>query len=126
MNSYRKTRLLLLNIIIACQQARQTETDTSIREEISQLASDIASSIPFHLTDNVDSFINQSLTSGGTTELVPGRSAGGLLIMHALYNVAIMPFVDPALKVHFRHCLTWIGENMGIGQATMLAEVEVR
>jgi hypothetical protein len=131
MNSYRKSRLLILDIIIKCHQAAIAPSDipgisSSILEEVEEIASDIAAAIPYHLADNISVFVTQTSASNGTAvDMTPGRSAGGLLLMHTLYMVSTLTVIDPSLKKYFKDCLAWIGRNMGIGQATMLSEVEV-
>ncbi|RDW69212.1 hypothetical protein BP6252_08232 [Coleophoma cylindrospora] len=128
LNSYRKARLLLLDVIVNCDQAisrlqKNVIVDPTIFAEIQELTLDITASIPYHLADNLQEFFDQSLSSDGTMRvIVPGRSVGGLFLMHTLYMVATLSIADPALKEYFKDCLAWIGRNMGIGQATMLSE----
>jgi hypothetical protein len=94
-----------------------------IWEEAQKLASNIAASIPYYLAGDLQVFLNQTLASGvGYKAMIPGPSVGGLLLMHTLYMVSNMSVVDPALKVYLKDCLAWIGQNMGIGQATMLSK----
>ena len=95
-----------------------------IWEEAQKLALNIASSIPYCLSENVHIFLDQTLASDETSKsMVPGPSVHGLLVMHTLYMVSNLSVVDPALKVYLKDCLEWIGLNMGIGQATMLSKV---
>lgn len=55
--------------------------------------------------------------------IVPGRAVGGLLIMHSLYVTSHLSVTGPHIKTQLRDCLAWIGSNMGIGEATVLASV---
>jgi hypothetical protein len=118
-----------LDIIVRCDWAignlpQDSEIDPLIWEEAQKLALNIASSIPYYLSENVHIFLNQALASDGTLKaMVPGPSVRGLLVMHTLYTVSNLSVVDPALKVYFKDCLGWIGLNMGIGQAIMLSKV---
>lgn len=124
-NSYAKSQLLVLNVIARCQGFTQdTEIDPLIWEEAQKLALKMVASIPYFLSENVQVFADQSLASGATSSqaITPGPSVGGLLIMHTLYMVSKLSVLDPMLKIYLKDCLAWIGRNMGIGQATMLAE----
>ena len=128
-NSYRKSQLLVLNIIVHChwaitQLSVDSEIDPLIWKEAQKLALDIAASIPYFLAEDVHAFFNQALASDMTSiSLIPGPSVGGLLSMHTLYVISKLFVVDPVLKDYMKDCLAWIGRNMGIGQATMLSEV---
>jgi hypothetical protein len=119
----------VLNVIVRCHWAithlpQDAEIDPSIWEEARKLALDIAASIPYYLAENVQVFLNQTLASDMTSKaMIPGPSVGGLLSMHTLYMVSKLSVVDPVLKDYLKDCLAWIGRNMGIGQATMLSEV---
>jgi hypothetical protein len=55
--------------------------------------------------------------------ITPGKSVGGLLILHPLTVSSTLSVVSLEMQTHFRNCLAWIGDNMGIGQATLLAKV---
>lgn len=119
----------MLNVIARCQGFTQdTEIDPLIWEEAQKLALKMVASIPYFLSENVQVFADQSLASGPTSSqaITPGPSVGGLLIMHTLYMVSKLSVLDPMLKIYLKDCLAWIGRNMGIGQATMLAEVSLR
>lgn len=121
---------MVLNLIVRCHRAtahlhRDAEIDPSIWEEAQKLAMDIAASIPYYLAENVQVFVNQTLTSDTPPKaMTPGRSVGGLLSMHTLYMISKLSVVDPVLKDYLKDCLAWIGQHMGIGQATMLSEVK--
>ncbi|MCJ1390674.1 hypothetical protein MMC18_003535 [Xylographa bjoerkii] len=127
-NSYHKSQLRVLNVIVRCHWAiihlpQDAEIDPFIWEEARNLTLDIVASIPYYLAENVQVFLDQALASDMTSKaMVPGPSVGGLLLMHTLYMVSKLSVVDPVLKVYLKDCLAWIGRNMGIGQATMLSE----
>lgn len=132
MNSYRKALLLLLDVIVSCDQAisrlsQDAEVDHTVSKEIYDLTLDIAAAVPYHLADNVQVFFDQTLSSDEINKaMIPGRSVGGLLLMHTLYMVSTLPVVDPAINRYCKDCLAWIGRNMGIGQATMLSQVKLQ
>lgn len=85
------------------------------------LVEDLMASIPYHLTDNMHAFVNQYDTEEGITDR--GKSLGGLLLMHPLYVASRLPFVPEKMRSYMKRCLQWIGIEMGLGQATLLAEV---
>ena len=128
-NSYYKSQLAVLDIIVRCHWAttdlpQDTNVDPSIWQEAQELALNITASIPYFLAENVQVFLSQALAADITVKtMIPGSSVGGLLSMHTLYMVSKMSVVDPALKIYLSDCLAWIGRNMGIGQATMLWKV---
>jgi hypothetical protein len=120
---------MVLNVIVRCQWAiahlpQDAEIDPFIWEEAQKLTLDIVASIPYFLAENAQVFSNQTLASDMTSKaMIPGPSVGGLLSMHTLYMVSKLSVVNPVLKDYLKDCLAWIGRNMGIGQATMLSEV---
>ncbi|MCJ1398025.1 hypothetical protein MMC11_001222 [Xylographa trunciseda] len=127
-NSYHKSQLLVLNVIVRCHWAtvhlpQNAEIDPLIWEEAQNLTLGIVASIPYYLAENVQVFMNQTLASGMTSKaMTPGPSVGGLLSMHTLYMMSKLSVVDSVLKDYLKDCLAWIGRNMGIGQATMLSK----
>ena len=52
-----------------------------------------------------------------------GRSAGGLLLMHPMNVVAKMSIVSPELQNYARDIMSWIAQEMGIGEASVLSDV---
>lgn len=100
------------------------EIDPLILEEAHKLALEIAASIPYYLAENVQVFYHQTLASEIPSKaMIPGPPVGGMLLTHTLYTVSKLSVVDPVLKNYLKDSLSWIGRNMGIGQATMLSEV---
>jgi hypothetical protein len=119
---------MLLSTIINCHRQlniSQTglEIDTAIQEDVAELTEGIISSIPYLLAADLQTFIDN--TTRGIPPIVPGRSIGGLLSMHALYVLSALPMTEKHLKVYLRDCLAWIGTRMGIGQATILSRVRI-
>ncbi|RSL74584.1 hypothetical protein CEP53_000081 [Fusarium sp. AF-6] len=82
---------------------------------------DIMASIPYHLTDNLHAFIDEYATGEGINDR--GKSLGGLLLMHPLYVASNFSFIPEKMRSYMKRCLLWIGKEMGLGQATLLAEV---
>ena len=113
-NIFRAARLLLIALIIKVSDS----CDEYYIHTAKNMAKDILASIPYHLTDNLQVFLNE-----GREITKRGRSLGGLLLMHPLYIASEMPFLPEEIRANIRRCLLWIGENMGVGQAVMLARV---
>jgi len=132
-NTYRKCHILILDRQVRCAkklQAKLTgsgETSTQQQEqwqrEADILARAIASSIPFHLTrlNELESADNPLDMEAKLEEV--GRSAGGLLLMHPMNVVAKMSIVSPELQNYARDIMSWIAQEMGIGEASVLSDV---
>jgi hypothetical protein len=123
-NAYRKARLLFLQRIFNLRTSEphcagpcsETAMGMLIRlqRDARALAIDIAASVPFHLTSRP--YVAPNVHS-------PGRPVGGLLLLHPLYVASTLHIVPQELQNYFRRCLAWIGNNMAIGQASLLAKV---
>lgn len=100
----------------------QEEIDPSIYRDIEELTEGILSSIPFVLSANLQTFLNNA-TMG--SPLTPGRPVGGLLLMHTLYINSVLPIIEPKAQAYFRDCLAWVGDQMNIGQAAILSKVSL-
>ncbi|KAL2062439.1 hypothetical protein VTL71DRAFT_6705, partial [Oculimacula yallundae] len=120
-NIFRTARLLLFSIQMQiynlvgnneqCSQAFSTAI---------QMVEHVFASIPYQLADNLPVFID-GIDSRAAID--PGKSIGGLLLMHPLYAISKMPFLPVNMRQYARNCLIWIGGEMGIGQAGLMAEV---
>ncbi|KAK9414641.1 putative Transcription factor domain-containing protein [Seiridium unicorne] len=120
-NIYRSARLLLM-VLMMSLSGRLDRADSSISYVFTaqQMFEDMIASIPYHLTDNLPEFMKDSET--GIDIADPGRSLGGLLLMHPLYVAANVPFLAETERRYMRDCLMWIGSAMGLGQAALLAQ----
>ncbi|RDW57449.1 hypothetical protein BP6252_13787 [Coleophoma cylindrospora] len=118
-NIFRAARLLLIVLIVNLPNTTG-DTDSHIRTA-NCIVEDMIASIPYHLTDNLPAFLSELATSIEITD--PGRSVGGLLLMHPLYVASKMPFLPEKVRKYMLTCLSWIGSNMGLGQAGVLATV---
>ncbi|PVH86156.1 hypothetical protein DL98DRAFT_510819 [Cadophora sp. DSE1049] len=119
-NIFRTARLLLLNILLSTPDkygnlAQFVKTANHIVE-------DIFASIPYHLADNLPVFVDGI---GRKETIDPGRTLGGLLLMYPLYAVSTLTFLCDKTREYTRACLQWIGEEMGIGQAGLMANAEL-
>lgn len=120
-NTYRKTRLMLLEIL--CRMARQLnrrEVLLGFEQQSSCLIEDILASIPYHLASDPQAYL--TFIAAGTPPPI-GRPVGGLLLLHPLYVLATCQSLSSSVKSYVLNVLAWIGEHMGIGQATMMAKV---
>ncbi|KAL2060207.1 hypothetical protein VTL71DRAFT_9602 [Oculimacula yallundae] len=123
-NAYRKARLLVINIIMSCYNRICTfpeheEINPAIYTEIAELSAGIISSIPFVLSADVHAFLE---SIDNHSPVIPGKPVGGLLVMHTLYVISVLPIINPQVQRYLRDCLTWIGEHMKIGQAVILSK----
>lgn len=121
-NIYRAARLYLSEMISSLSNGnRNSSTELKRVQEMDVLVQDVLSSIPYHLTDNLYGFLNQ--VDNGTPLASVGKVASGLLVMHPLHVISNLSAVDPAARSYLKKCLVWIGENMGVGQASVFAKV---
>lgn len=123
-NIFHAARLLLISLIIKVS-AVLGDTGDSLWyiHKSHSIAQDIASSIPYHLTDDLYAFLNEFGTS---TEIrVPEKVLGGLLLIHPLYVASYTPILSEEMREYMHRCLEWIGSNMGLGQAALLAKVNL-
>lgn len=123
MNSYRKTRLMLLEILgRMARRLNQTEALSEWQQQSDDLIEGILASILYRLASDPRQYLN-SITAG-TTPM--GRPVGGLLLLNPLYVLATCPTVLQPTKDYVLRCLAWIGKHMGIGQANLMAKVSNR
>ena len=121
-NIFRAARFLLTAIIIELADTLgDIETRLDHMHTINSTLDDMVASIPYHLADNLQAFMSEVTTGNGISE--PGKLLGGLLLMHPLYVASRMPFLPHKTREYLRQCLLWIGSHMGLGQATLLANV---
>jgi hypothetical protein len=121
-NIFRAARLLLLTLII--KLSGTLGSDESYVDHLhttNRIVEDIVASVPYHLVDNLPGFLSKLAASTEITD--PGRPLGGLLLMHPLYVASKTPFLSRNIREYMRKCLKWIGSNMGLAQATLLAMV---
>jgi hypothetical protein len=95
--------------------------EDSIQKDISKQREGIVSSIPYLLTADLPTFVENA--AKGSPPIVPGQPIGGLLSMHTLFVLATLPMVEEEIRIYARDCLAWIGAHMGIGQAAVLSKV---
>lgn len=120
-NIARTAHLLLLTLVTMLRDVSGTSTDsTNYIRTIARIVEDIASSVPYHLAENLYDFIE----GPGTEIREPGRTLGGFLIMYPLHVASKAPFISKEMRYYLQHCLLWITSHMGVGQASVLAKVK--
>lgn len=124
-NTYRKTYLMLLGILIRLTSrikgTVQTDAVTRWERQAHTLINDIIASIPYHLADNVHDYERTILWSNSSPRI--GRAVGGLLLLHPLFVLATCSIVPSPIHAYVAKCLAWIGSIIGIGQATLMSKV---
>lgn len=121
-DAYRKCRLKLLQVVVNCATRLDEKTSAAqkLEAEIQGLVDDMCASIPFHLAADLDGLSSDNAVSRLDA---PGRPVGGLLLMYPLYIASTLPIVPSAQRAWMKGRLRWIGTQMGIRQAAMLASV---
>lgn len=123
-NVYRAARLYLMELIASLQSAQSSpEFMDSSSINYYHLVEGILSSIPYHLTEDLHEFVQDVNTERVIQN--PGKIAHGLLLMHPIHVVSSLPTVDPEVKQYMKRCLMWIGDHLGIGQASLMAKVSI-
>jgi hypothetical protein len=88
--------------------------------KVGDLVAGLKASIPYYLSRDVEEYIKHVNT--GKPALQTNHLSGGLLLLHHLYSIGRCTIVDASTRRYFVSALRWIGNEMGIGNATVLAE----
>lgn len=121
-NTSRIARLLIISLILKLSNLLNDKQDHTLKKrDALKLAGDIIASIPYHLTDDLQTL----LQNGCENEQVisPGKPVGGLLLMHPIYIASTLMIVPQEMREYLKECLSWIETYMGIGQASIFAKV---
>ncbi|KAF5624094.1 uncharacterized protein FTJAE_10419 [Fusarium tjaetaba] len=120
-NSWRSIHVIYLDHLIdVANSLGQYELVPLYKERIDELASGIKASIPFHLYQDVEIYIQQA--NAGTPLVHSDRLVGGLLLLHPMYALARCTIVDDSTRKFMSQTLRWIGGEMGIRHAIILAD----
>ncbi|KAH8883180.1 hypothetical protein GQ53DRAFT_787037 [Thozetella sp. PMI_491] len=122
-NVFRTARLLLITLMIGLSDASGGDSWASYHVLLGQIVDDIVASIPYHLAESLPSFMSEY--SAGEDAISPGRALGGWLLMHPLYLASSLPSLPEDIRGYMKGCLTWMGSNMGIGQAALLGKTPI-
>ena len=131
-NTARMARILLLDLILKLSNAfngnhnYSREHQDSLRGDALRLVEDMISSIPFSLAEDLHTFLQDRGKEDTQAKMQPGIPVGGLLLMHPIYIVSRLSIVPEKMRDYMRACLDWIGTKMGIGQASVFANVRAK
>lgn len=126
-NISRTARILLIDLIVKLSKIlNDSDNQNREHEAAVRLVEDIVSSIPFHLEESLQVFLRDMGNENIKAVINPGRSVGGLLLMHPIYIASKLSIVPQQMREYLEVCLDWIATYMGIGQASLLAKVGVR
>jgi len=118
-NIFRTARILLLALLVA--MPGRTNKSARYIETANHIVGDIFASIPYHLAENLPAFVERATRHKEAID--PGRTLCGLLLMHPLYAILRCSFLPDESREYARDCLRWISDEMGIGQAGLMANV---
>ncbi|KAL4958668.1 Zn(II)2Cys6 transcription factor domain-containing protein [Aspergillus stella-maris] len=127
MNTYRVTYLSLLDVLICLAPRcdfRNGQTLFKWENHAWRLIGDFVLSIPFHLARSTEEYVASTTARSGQPPV--GRYVGGLFLLHLIYVLSSTPLVPPYYQNYARECLDWIGENMGIGLASVLSRENLK
>ncbi|KAI1379335.1 hypothetical protein F4677DRAFT_408647 [Hypoxylon crocopeplum] len=120
-NTFRKSQLTHIDLLVRLARRLSHEAVIlDLEKRARKLVADIVASIPYHLAYDLGEYLR--LIETGAPSIPPNRPIGGLLLLHPLYAAARCSVVPVASRMYLSECLSWIGQDMGIGQATQLAE----
>ncbi|KAI2624308.1 hypothetical protein GGR54DRAFT_655075 [Hypoxylon sp. NC1633] len=120
-NTFRKSQLAHIDLLARLARRLSHESmipDLEVRAQ--HVVANMVASIPYHLAYDLSEYLR--LVENGASSIPPNRPIGGLLLLHPLYAAARCLVVPISSRIYLSKCLSWIGQNMGIGQATMLGE----
>lgn len=80
----------------------------------------IKSSIPFYLSKSLSEYLR--CVNAGFAPRHSNQVVRGLLLLHVLYAVARCGIISDRDREYAENTLSWIGTEMGIGQALILAD----
>jgi hypothetical protein len=107
------------HLVHVAQALGQYELIPLYLQRVGRLAAGLKASIPYHLSQNVEDYIKHA--NAGMPFLHADRLVGGFLLLHPLYAIARCTVVDATTRQYIANTLEWIGLEMGIRQATVLA-----
>lgn len=128
-NTYRQCQLHLADLLCRINEAlagssngsREIRQCRKLRSEIEGYIDDICASIPFMLAGET---ICHCKPKGATWSLPrPPMLLGGLSMQWRLFTIATLENAPAVRREHARDVLLWIGDNLGLGQARVLADV---
>ncbi|KAF4454249.1 hypothetical protein F53441_3249 [Fusarium austroafricanum] len=120
-NSWRAAHVVYLDHLFRVAEALgQHELVPVYKERADPLSAAFKASIPYHLSRDVGEYIQHA--HAGVPLAQSDRLVGGLLLLHPLWAFARCTIVDELTREYALNTLRWIGSEMGIRQATILAD----
>ncbi|RMJ19403.1 hypothetical protein CDV36_000894 [Fusarium kuroshium] len=120
-SSWRSICILYIDHLVHLSQALgQEEGIDGHRAKVHHLTAELKASIPYHLSRNLEVYVQHP--DAETASSNPQRTVGGLLLLHPLYVIARCTTVAMSDREYFVRTLRWIGTEMGISQALVLAD----
>lgn len=128
-NTYRQCQLHLTDLLnrISRSLAKDPEAYRNSKEyaklcnEVQSFIDGVCASIPFML---VGEKLRGSKPTGSTWfQARPPMLIGGLNLEWVLFTASILDIASQEVKQDMKRILFWIGKNLGIRQATVLAQV---
>ncbi|KAF4459443.1 hypothetical protein FALBO_13795 [Fusarium albosuccineum] len=120
-NSWRSIHIIYLDHLVHLTKALGQEEQASLYLlRVHDLVSGIKSSIPYFLSQNLEGYLQHA--NAGAAPNHSQRVVGGLLLLHPLYAVARCTAVPVSDREYLVNVLRWIGAEMGISHATILAD----
>ena len=80
----------------------------------------VKASIPYFLSRNVEEYVQQ--VNAGKHTVHSNHLSGALMLFHHMYSIGRCTIVDVETRQYLRDTLRWIGNEMGIGNAAVLAD----
>jgi hypothetical protein len=128
-NSYRQCQLHLTDLLsrINCSLSKNPEAYNNSREhtkscnEIRTFIDAICASIPFMLVG--ERIYGNKPIGSIWAQARPPLLIGGLNLQWVLFTVSILENAPMSVRQNMKTLLLWIGKNLGIRQATVLAHV---
>ncbi|KAJ3460481.1 hypothetical protein MRS44_011348 [Fusarium solani] len=118
--SWRSICILYLDHLVHLAQALGQEVIGNYGAKIHHLTAELKASIPYHVSGDLGAYVQHP--DAATASNNPQRTVGGLLLLHPLYVIARCTTVALSDREYFARTLRWIGSEMGISQATVLAD----
>ncbi|KAF4999347.1 hypothetical protein FGRMN_2488 [Fusarium graminum] len=120
-NAWRSSHVICIDHLVHVTNALgQHELVPFYIQRVNTLVAGVKASIPYHLSQDVTDYVKHA--NAGKPFLHSDRLVGGFLLLHPLYAIARCTVVDPETRQYIANTLRWIGVEVGIGQANVLAD----
>lgn len=128
-NTYRQCQLHLIDLLVRLNRLLSKDPEAYNRSkayrkacsESQNLVDDVCASMAFMFVGV--RMVGNKPRGPIWQQKQPPMLIGGLSLQWVLFTVSILDIVPATVRHSMRDSLLWIGRNLGIGQATMLAKV---